>query len=164
MESSLKKKSLFCKAMFFGGLSALGGGLSFLILSTASQSLIKVSSGDAMSVANTYIVYTTLIFVIMTIMITGASIYLSQQNSLTKDLVMRSVAEELKIKIASDSQQAQDLMKSALSNPDVIRLIEERIQFQVDKLVKNSAEQNDVEVTAVKNAIHQQFSKEEKLK
>nr|VFK67161.1 MAG: hypothetical protein BECKUNK1418G_GA0071005_11286 [Candidatus Kentron sp. UNK]VFK72544.1 MAG: hypothetical protein BECKUNK1418H_GA0071006_11216 [Candidatus Kentron sp. UNK] len=77
------------KILLISYLAGMLGGLTFIVISRIFyddyQSYDSKCASDVIAIANTYIVYTTLILVIITIIATLAGIWFSKQFSLSKE-------------------------------------------------------------------------------
>jgi hypothetical protein len=101
---------------------------------------------DAVAVANTYIVFTSIIFVGATVILAVAGYVFTQQFSATRETQANFLCEELKKKISSDEGVGIKLADSILDNPDVRRHLETMLSSKVKELVKNLT--NDKKVAA----------------
>ena len=100
---------------------------------------------DAIAIANTYIIFTTLIFVGFTVVLGVAGYVFTQHFSESQEMHTHQVCEELKLRIKEDEKVGISLANAMLENRDVIRHLKEQLKSKVDELVKDamtSAESN----------------------
>ena len=111
-----------------------GGCLAPWFLTWIHKVSIDTAS-DAVAIANTYIVFTTIIFVGFTVVLGVAGYFFTQQFSTTKETEQLEVFKQLKEKLRGDEQTGIDLLNSLLDNPDVKVHIVEILQAKVDELI-----------------------------
>jgi len=95
-----------------------------------------VSSADAVSIANTYIVFTTIIFVGVTVLLAVAGYVFTQHFSSTKSSQEREILDELKEKVKTDEQVGIKLTTKLLENPDVKRHLSRLLNLKVDEIIR----------------------------
>jgi len=95
------------------------------------------STGDAIAIANTYIVFTTLIFVGFTVVLGVAGYFFTQQFAASKEAEQLEVFSQLKQKIKQDEKLGISVLDSLLDNPDVKRHIEEQLQEKMEELIES---------------------------
>lgn len=111
---------------------------------------------DAFSIANTYIVFTTLFFVGVTVIMAALGYVITQQLALSKGEHERQALNDIGVKLSKDEQVGIELINQLLANPDVLRHIETQMDGKVGQVVNEYLE------TAVKNSdrLAQQAGKE----
>lgn len=140
-----------------------GGFISPILYSFYSKTAIP-SASDAIAIANTYIVFTTIIFVGFTVVLGLAGYVFTQQFSTTKENQENILFSELKSKIANDDDIAMEIFKAVLNNSDVIRdfskRVEEKVQERVDDLMNeiNSSAQEERDVATRRHESIQSIS------
>ncbi|PPD18937.1 MAG: hypothetical protein CTY24_12095 [Methylobacter sp.] len=98
---------------------------------------VQVSApSDAISIANTYIVFTTIIFVGVTVILAIAGYVFTQQFSATKQSQESQLLDELKEKVKSDERIGIALANAILDNSDVKRHLDETLLSKVDELIQ----------------------------
>nr|VFK27972.1 MAG: hypothetical protein BECKMB1821I_GA0114274_100552 [Candidatus Kentron sp. MB]VFK74487.1 MAG: hypothetical protein BECKMB1821H_GA0114242_100552 [Candidatus Kentron sp. MB] len=113
--------------IFFGFIAGLLGGAAVMLF---SHPIVKIINGDnpllgakdipdVIAIANTYIVFTTFIFVLLTIAITGAGIWFARWFGISKDREIRDNMYELSTKLHSDSDLAEKFIKELFSHEEI---------------------------------------------
>lgn len=115
-------------------LGFAGGALSPWVLAWVTPVPIS-SPGNAVAIANTYIVFTTIFFVGVTVVLAVAGFVFTQQFSATKETQEIQVLNALKFKVKSDEQTATSLLEALLDNPDARRHVQNLLQEKVDELI-----------------------------
>jgi hypothetical protein len=102
-----------------------------------------VSATDAVSIANTYIVFTTIIFVGFTVVLGVAGYFFTQQFAANKDAEQKEVFSQIKQKLKDDEKLGIDLLKSLLDNSDVKEHIEDVLNWKIDELIDSRASDSE---------------------
>jgi hypothetical protein len=118
-----------------GLTSFAGGAMAIAFLSLIPGISPKPSLSDAISIANTYIVFTTIIFVGTTLLLALLGYVFTQQFSEHKETQTQHLLSDLKEKFREDSERAIDFVNVVLENRDVQRHIEEKFRAKLDELV-----------------------------
>lgn len=141
----LHMKTFFCTINIFASfLAGLLGGLAIVLLAHPIAALFQrdnlilgASSGsDVIAVANTYIVFTTFIFVLITIIVTGTGIWFSKWFGLSKDHEIRENMRELFECLESDSALSQKFVKSLFENNAISELLHKLVQARVEDEIR----------------------------
>lgn len=125
----------FLKILLVLGVGFTGGVLAQFFL-TLFRPTTLTTLGDAVSIANTYIVFTTIIFVGFTVILGIAGYILTQEFSINKHNQELKIIDELKDKLKSDEPLAVSLIEAVLSNNDVKIHFENILQAKVDELLE----------------------------
>lgn len=112
-----------------------GGALAPWTLGWIRSATVS-TPGDAVSIANTYIVFTTIIFVGITVVLALAGYVLTQQFSATKQSQESQLIDELKDKVKNDEKVGIALANGILDNGDVKRHVDTLIHAKVDELLR----------------------------
>lgn len=112
-----------------------GGTLSPWILGWI-KSVSVGSASDAYAIANTYIVFTTIIFVGITVLLAIAGYVITQQFSAAKIAHEMQIIEELKEKLATEEQLGITLVTTILENREVTQHVRTLLEQKVDALIK----------------------------
>ena len=118
-----------------------GGAISPWVLGWL-EGIKQPNVSDAVAIANTYIVFTTIIFVGITVILAIVGYVFTQQFSTTKEDQLNQLIYELKKKIQSDGKVGDEIIGIALANAildngDVKRHLEEKLDNKVNELIKN---------------------------
>lgn len=103
-------------------LGFMGGFLSFPLLDFYSGT--RHFANDAIAIANTYIVFTTVIFAGLAVVIAIIGYVFTQQFAVAKDVQMTHLVNEVKASIRdNDKSTATDIAQIILDNKEVKRYI-----------------------------------------
>lgn len=91
---------------------------------------------DAFSIANTYIIFTTLFFVGVTVIMAALGYVITQQLALSKGEHERQALNDIGVKLSKDEQVGIELINQLLTNPDVLRHIETQMGHKVEQAVR----------------------------
>jgi hypothetical protein len=116
-----------------------GGALSPWVVGWFNGT-IEQSQSDAIAIANTYIIFTTLIFVGFTVVLALAGYALTQQFSASKETQEAHLCKELEEKIRSDENIGIKLADAILDNPDVKRHLDGKIGSKLKELIEERLE------------------------
>lgn len=141
-------------------IGAIGGIFGFVIANWWSEApLSGANVGDPVSIANTYIVFTTFIVAVAAIILTALGISLSGQIAKSKISQAQEAFDFLKESISTDETQGIDLIDSLLSNPEVRRYLNEKMKEEAEKqivrLAESKSNQADEITKAAENAQNQ---------
>lgn len=134
LDSRLKKLAFLFVSLVLGFV----GGYGALIWSTYFKPINISSLSDAIAIANTYIVYTTLIFVGFTVAISLLSYIFIQQVSGAKEVLINQITDELRDRIQKDYTYGQSFINEALKNRDVLRFIEDKINDKIGESLSHA--------------------------
>lgn len=112
-----------------------GGVLAPWFLGWFGAVSVKLT-GDAISIANTYIVFTTIIFVGVTVVLAVAGYVFTQQFSASKQSQETHLLDELKEKVKCDEGVGIALANAILENSDVKRHLQSTLRLKVDELLQ----------------------------
>nr|VFK49282.1 MAG: hypothetical protein BECKTC1821E_GA0114239_11693 [Candidatus Kentron sp. TC]VFK49568.1 MAG: hypothetical protein BECKTC1821D_GA0114238_10818 [Candidatus Kentron sp. TC]VFK65189.1 MAG: hypothetical protein BECKTC1821F_GA0114240_11703 [Candidatus Kentron sp. TC] len=111
---------------------------------------------DIMAIANTYIVFTTFIFVLLTIAITGAGIWFARWFGISKEKEIRENMRDFFEEIDSDSKLskrfAKELFKHKEISNELHRLVQSRVESELaqratvnfsNKLTEDTGQKNE---------------------
>ncbi|MES2069255.1 MAG: hypothetical protein V4488_02830 [Pseudomonadota bacterium] len=128
----------------FGGI--LSGVVSFVAINSFSKSSQISSLGDAISVANTYIVFTTIIFVATTIFLAVAGLWFTYQFASSKELQTTHLMKELEERLVENKDDMGiKFIDAALKNADVSRHLQEKIENKIRQLLDEKKQNNSKE-------------------
>ena len=122
----------------------IGGSLSPWVMGWI-RSITVPEPGDAVSIANTYIVFTTIIFVGVTLVVAIAGYVFSQQFAASKRSQENQIIEELREQIKTDEKLGIKLASAIIENTDASHYIDKLISSKIDELIqekKSDAERN----------------------
>ncbi|MBQ5946307.1 hypothetical protein [Massilia sp. ST3] len=131
------------KAGLFSGIvgGLLSGAATFGIMNYFCTVVTRPSLSDAVSIANTYIVFTTIIFVAITLFLTVAGLWFTQQFAASKELQIKHLISEIEQKLAdNDDEVGVKLVDKAFSNQDVSRHVQEILESKLQQLINSLRE------------------------
>ena len=113
----------------------IGGFFSYMFLCWWKAPTI--AANDAVSIANTYIVFTTIIFVAFTLVITLLGFVFTQQFSQSKEMHIKHLLNEIEEELKSNkNDQGIKFIDAAFENPDVQKHVENKINDKLTQLVE----------------------------
>lgn len=133
-EIPMFKKFLEVFAVLIIGFA--GGSIAPWVIGWLKSTQVSTPS-DAVSIANTYIVFTTIIFVGVTVILAITGYVFTQQFSATKQLQESQLLNELKDKVERDEVIGINLAKAILDNSDVKRYLNETLLSKVEELIRS---------------------------
>ncbi|MCW3151924.1 hypothetical protein N8H69_05215 [Achromobacter spanius] len=92
---------------------------------------------DGISVANTYIVFTSFIFVAFTVFLAIAGFVFTQQFSQNREIHISDALNHIKNTITKDEQASTSLVKAILESPDGKRFLQGMLESKVDELIRD---------------------------
>ena len=144
----------FASTLFFLLVGFAGGCLGPSFMSWFKGAVVSVP--DAIAIANTYIVFTTIIFVGFTVILGVMGYALTHQLSASRQSHEKDLFEGMKDKLESDENWGIDFSKAVLKNPDVLRHLEkvlsEKVAVHIDTL-QCEVEQDAKNVAVRKQAV-----------
>ena len=99
---------------------------------------VVATPSDAVAIANTYIVFTTIIFVGVTVVLAIAGYVFTQQFSETKESQLSQLTDELKKSAKTEEKIGLALIDAILENGDVKRHIDYKLQEKIKELILES--------------------------
>lgn len=133
----------------------IGGFFSFPLVDYF-YGIHHLNSGDPVAIANTYIIFTTLIFVGFTVVLAIAGFVFTQQFATAKEMQMHHLAEELRNNILGNKADiGVKLIDNALTNKDVRKYFEDKIEKQIHQILKEKYdfEESEKEIDTLKDSI-----------
>lgn len=112
-----------------------GGVFAPLFLSRSVGAQVT-EVADAFSIANTYIIFTTLFFVGVTVIMAALGYVITQQLALSKAEHERQALHDIGVKLSKDEEVGIELINQLLTNPDVLRHIEAQMGNKVEQAVR----------------------------
>ncbi len=148
------KKLLKYSSILFMGF--VGGCLApmFLSLFTATA---PSTLDQAVSIANTYIVFTSIFFVGVTVLLAIGGYVLSQQLATTRKQLETQAHEDLMKRIQYSESIATDIVKSLSENGDFKNQITQNIKEHTQRILADAAQVSD-------NKVIEERSKSDKIK
>lgn len=125
---NFKKILTFLVMSFAGGFSAI----VFLSYFGKTKSLVPTAD-QAVSIANTYIVFTTYIFVAFTVLLTIVCYVLAQNFSTHTKTLHNETVENIRDCINSDDEKAEKILSAMLSSPLIQKHLSERLGNLIDR-------------------------------
>ncbi len=120
-----------------GGLAggAMGGAGAFAAINHFS-SITLLGTADPVSIANTYIVYTTFVIAAVALFLTGAGFIFTQHFAMEKQMHMAHAFESLLADLAAANGMGLLLAQTAMKNPEVVQCVEENIVQKLDEVIQ----------------------------
>ncbi|MEO7493470.1 MAG: hypothetical protein ABIT83_05875 [Massilia sp.] len=135
---SISSKAGFLSGMFGGFLA---GAVTFALLNYFPATAPGPGIPDAVSIANTYIVFTTLIFVAITLFLAVAGLWFTQQFATSKEMQTKQLIAEIEEQLlANKNDMGVELISKAFTNAEVSQHVKGILESKVKQLVKDISE------------------------
>lgn len=115
-----------------GGL--IGGLIAFAIINHTGR-LATVSASDAISIANTYIVYTTFVIAAVALLLTIAGLIFTQHFAVEKEAHIAHAFSSVLDVVRANDEKAVILVQQAMENPRVVEYVSEALQAKIHQEV-----------------------------
>ncbi len=123
------------KFLPFIAVAFIGGFFAYIFLSWWKSPPV-ITGSDAVAIANTYIVFTTIIFVAFTLVITLLGYVFTQQFAHTKEMHIKHLLNEVEEELKSNkNDQGIKFIDAAFENPDIQKHVENKINDKLTQLV-----------------------------
>ncbi|WP_143518004.1 hypothetical protein [Pseudomonas sp. PIC25] len=134
MQGGILHRIAKISAFVFSGFA--GGALTPWILGWI-RSVSVATPSDAYAIANTYIVFTTIIFVGITVLLAIAGYVITQHFSTAKATQEHQIIDELKERVKVDEGLGIKLANAMLENPDVTEHLKSVLNEKVKQLIND---------------------------
>lgn len=115
-------------------MSFIGGFMAIIFLSYYGRTKDLIPGVDqAVSIANTYIVFTTFIFVAFTVLITVVCYVLAQGYSSHTKALHNETVDNIRDCIGSDDEKAEKILNSMLSSPLIQKHLSNRLNVLIER-------------------------------
>lgn len=122
-----------------GGL--LSGAFTFAALNYFFSPGAVPTAADAIAIANTYIVFTTIIFVAITLFLTVAGLWFTQQFATSKELQIRHLISDIEAKLNDNTDDLGiKLVDKAFANSDVSRHVQSILETKLEQLLDQAGQ------------------------
>jgi hypothetical protein len=125
-----------------------GGFFAFVFINWLYKPVTITSASDAISIANTFIVFTTIIFVGFTVVLGIAGYVFTQQFSASKEAHEDRVIDDLKTRLKDDEGLNIELIKAILENEAVKAHLTTTLESKVNQLVTDKVTELELTVGA----------------
>lgn len=92
---------------------------------------------DGVSIVNTYIVFTSFIFVAFTVFLAIAGFVFTQQFSYNREIHVSDAFDHIKKTVQKDDRVATSLVSAILESPDGKRFLKDMLESKVESLIQN---------------------------
>lgn len=143
-------------AAFVAGI--LGGALYWVLLRIYEGFRAEPFPGrppdgaDVIAIANTYIVFTTLIFVAVTVLMAFLALYFGWKFATDQARIHQETRDALLQKLRNDPQFGVDLIDAALKNVNVIQHLEDKVGSTIREYGKDRADRMSADADAIRAA------------
>lgn len=117
---------------FCGGIA--GSIVAFTAINRWSTPL-TVASSDAVSIANTYIVYTTFVIAAVAAVLAIAGMIFSEHFAMEKDSHIENAFKALISQLATDEEKAVKFVKELMKNPGVVQSVSDSVEEKLSEIV-----------------------------
>lgn len=129
---------------FFGGFIAV----PFLNI---FEPIPVTELSNAVSIANTYIVFTTIIFVGFTVVLGVAGYIITQQISATQEAQENKILEELRTRVVNEERLGISLINAILENIDVKTHLDNKLMSKVKDAITDCLSEHEVTDAIIAN-------------
>lgn len=143
----IKKFFKYFSILFIG---FIGGCLNPMFLSLFNKTEIG-SLDQAISIANTYIVFTTIFFVGITVLLSIGSYVISQQLAVNRKQLEKEANQQLLKRIQYSEGLATQILDQVFNNIDFRNNLEEKVQTHLEQALQHKIQQKQ-ETTKAANA------------
>ncbi|WP_141747908.1 hypothetical protein [Neisseria sp. HMSC075C12] len=125
------------KVIFIVSLGFIGGCLSPYVISKIQVLFGEppVINVDTISIANTYIVFTTFIFTAIAIIVAVASYLFAQEAAKSRQIQEQTLFSDLIKSCTEKPELGRDLISKLLENENVIEHFEKRLNDKIDDIL-----------------------------
>jgi len=127
--------SILAKSAMMLLIGFCGGFLSWAFIAWA-RPIWANEALDGISTANTYIVFTSFIFVAFTVFLAIAGFVFTQQFSQNREMHISDALDHIKNTIIKDERTATSLVTAILESPDGKRFLKEMLESKVQELIQ----------------------------
>ena len=140
--------------LFISFLGFAGGCLAFFFISWCFDNFSKASPSpsDAISIANTYIVYTTIIFTALAIFLAIATYYFSVQQARNRRYLEGELLDVLIKQCKKDTKIGIKLITKLIENPSAVQKFEELQSDKLKEIIESYIEQYYPELSPQKSS------------
>ncbi|KVC72368.1 hypothetical protein [Burkholderia ubonensis] len=117
---------------FCGGI--VGSIVAFAAINRWSTPL-TVASADSVSIANTYIVYTTFVIAAVAALLAIAGLIFTEHFSMEKDAHIENAFKALLAQLATDEEKAVKFVKELMKNPGVVQSVSDSVEEKLSEIV-----------------------------
>lgn len=147
---------------FIGGLAGglIGGLLAFAAINYTGR-LATVGVSDAVSIANTYIVYTTFVIAAVALLLTIAGLIFTQHFAIEKETHIAHAFSSMLDVVRADDEKAVMLVQHAMENPRVVEYVSEALSDKIHQEIsawKADADARARDANTDTNALNAMFS------
>ena len=121
-----------------------GGFFAIIFINWLHKPVTIASVGDAVSIANTYIVFTTIIFVGFTVVLGIVGYVFTQQFSASKEAHEVRVIDDLKTRLKDDEILNLELIKAILENEAVKSHLTRTLESKVSEVVTDKYSEMEI--------------------
>lgn len=126
-------------ARYFGSFVAgfMGGVLSHWFIGWLMSTPCKVSPtpADVVATANTFIIFTTIIFTGVTVIVAIVGMAIAQRFAQSKELHERLIVDDLILKAKNDESLGRDIIKGIVENTEVTKYLDDVFLAKIHELV-----------------------------
>ena len=138
---------------FLGGV--VGSAIAFAAINYFGHPL-KVEATDAVSIANTYIVYTTFVIAAVGAFLAIAGMIFTQHLSIEKNAHVENAFKILLVHLNTDEEKAVKFAMELMKNPEVVQSVSEAINGKLDQIVSQRrahADQREAQAKTERSAL-----------
>ena len=127
-------------------ITAFAGGFFAIVFISWLYKPVTVSPSDAVSIANTYIVFTTIIFVGFTVILGVAGYVFTEQLSASTEANENKILDKLKNRIKDDNDLCLEIMKILIENETVKSHLVDSLESKANQLLTDKVTELELSV------------------
>jgi len=142
-----------------GGLAGgvVGGAAAFTLMNRF-DSRASATGADAISIANTYIVYSTLMIAAVAVFLTVAGLIFTQHFAIEKERHVADAFAALVAEMARTNGCAVEVVKEVMKNAEVVQHFEDQVKGKLNEVMRaqiDNAEQRKARARDERDALSQ---------
>jgi hypothetical protein len=120
----------------------IGGAVAFALINRFS-SASRVNGADAISIANTYIVYSTFMIAAVAVFLTTAGLIFTQHFAMEKESCVADAFAALVGEMTSANGRAVEVVKEVMKNTEVIQHFEDQVREKLREVMRAQLDNAD---------------------
>lgn len=123
----------------FGGLAGgLIGGIAAFATINHMSAITLIGTADPVSIANTYIVYATLVIAGIAVFLTVAGLIFTQHFAMEKESHLAHAFTSLVNDLCTKEGKAVELIKEVMKRPDVVQHMDDSVKAKLAEVVASN--------------------------
>lgn len=129
------------RGLIGGVVGGLMGGLAAVAAINYCTRVAALGNADPVSIANTYIVYTTFVIAAVAVFLTIAGLIFTQHFAMEKQTHVAHAFEALVNDLCSANGKAVELIKEVMKHPEVVQHMDDSVKGKLAEVVASNIAQ-----------------------